>query len=88
MTTPNQVPPYLDPSNPLLATGPSRLDVGTVDLPETGKLGIFTVRTPSTTLTVMLSAEDLRTWAGIMNTTADQLESSLSQVAPEETPGS
>jgi hypothetical protein len=71
MTTP--IPEYIDPNNPILATGPARLDTGTITVPQAGKLGVFTVRTPSTTVTVMLSAEDARSWADLFDEVARDL---------------
>jgi hypothetical protein len=50
-----------DPSNHLLATTPSALSIGVMDL-ETGSHLLFTVRTPSTTMTVALTAKEASSW--------------------------
>lgn len=70
MTTPNVL---VDQGNPLLAHVPAQLDTGTVELPGEGKVGVMTIRTGSTTLTIMLAAEDLKNWAGVLSGLADQL---------------
>lgn len=70
---PQEIPQYLDPHNPLLASGPARLDAGTIELPGVGRLGVLTVRTPSTTVTVMLSAEDVATWTDLLAKVRDDL---------------
>lgn len=57
--------PFLDQNNPLLAGAPARLDTGVLGLPAgAGTAGVVTIRTASTTLTVLMSAADLDTWAG------------------------
>lgn len=68
------IPEYLDPNNPLLATGPARLDTGSLTLPGLGELGVITVRTSSATQTVMLGLDDLHDWRKLI----DQLDDSLS----------
>lgn len=71
MTTPN--PSFLDPNNQLLSGGPARLDVGSMEHPQMGKVGLITIRTSSTTLTVLMNPESLHEWAGILNGLADQM---------------
>lgn len=70
----------VDAGNPLLAQVPARLETGTIDTPG-GKLGILTVRTSSTTLTLMLAEADLRNWADGLTALAGQLGSSLVQAS-------
>lgn len=82
MTTPTNPNALVDPGNALLAHVPARLDTGSVDLPGEGKYGVMTIRTGSTTLTVMLGAEDLRQWGGILTGLADQLTGGLVQASP------
>jgi hypothetical protein len=82
MTVPQQGPPLVDQGNTLLNHVPARMDSGTVDIPGTGKLGVLTIRTGSTTLTIMLSAADLRDWAGIMSGLADQMTGGLVKATP------
>src|SRR5277367_5491873 len=71
MTTPA---PFLDPNNPLAAGGPARLDTGIVDPPGVGRLGVVTVRTPSTTCMVLMDADDIRAWAAELTDLADRVE--------------
>lgn len=76
MTTP-QAPntmPFIDPNNPLCGPGPARLDTGVIQHPTDGKMGIATVRTPSTTLTLVMQPDDLRGWAESLKNLADQIE--------------
>ncbi len=78
MTTPQQSPGQLfDAGNILLAQGPARLDTGSVTTPERTKVGIVTIRTSSTTLTVFVTAADLREWAGVLSGLADQMTGGL-----------
>ena len=74
MTTPRQNPSqFLDAGNPLLSAGPARLDGGVITTPQ-GKLGCLTVRTSSTTTTVLVEADDLRKWAQFISDLADQAD--------------
>jgi phytoene dehydrogenase-like protein len=52
---PQQLPP-VDPGNPLLSPTPTTINAAQVDTP-IGKRLAFTVRTPSTTLTIFLERE-------------------------------
>lgn len=54
-------PPFIDAGNPLLKASPAQLETGTI-----GHLGAVTVRTPTTTLTVLLNAGDVKTWAAVL----------------------
>lgn len=81
MSTPN-TNPLVDPGNGLLSHVPARLDTGTAEIPGTGKMGVMTIRTGSTTLTIMLSAGDLRDWSAILTGLADQLTGGLVQASP------
>ena len=51
---------FTDAGNPLLAGGPSQLDLGLIEGPQ-GKVGVLTVRTSSTTCTVVLDGKELDT---------------------------
>jgi hypothetical protein len=53
-----------DPANPLFGPCLSRLDAGLATAADGTQAGALGIRTPSTTLTVMLSAEKLDTGAG------------------------
>jgi hypothetical protein len=76
MTSPQQpnTLPFIDPNNPLCGPGPARLDTGIVQHPVDGKMGICTVRTASTTLTIIMQPEDLRGWGDSLHALADQME--------------
>lgn len=63
---------FIDPCNPLLGAGPGRLDTGIIGI-EDQKIGIATVRTPSTTVSVNLSAEDADNWADYLKQLATAL---------------
>lgn len=80
MTTPNNMT-FLDPNNPLLSGGPARLDGGIIEHPQTGKTGVLSVRTASTTQTVLIDAASLREWAKFCNDLADQLGGGRLQAA-------
>jgi len=64
---------FTDAGNPLLAPGPSQLDLGTVDSPQ-GKIGIATIRTASTTLTVVLNGPELDKWAELFGQLAKEVK--------------
>lgn len=74
--------PFIDPANELLMQVPARLDTGSVATPDGRKLGVLTIRTGSTTLTVFLGAEDLRTWAQLLTDVAGQLSGKLVPASP------
>jgi hypothetical protein len=75
-------PAAYDAGNPLLAPGPARLDLASADQPGGGKIALVTVRTASATQTVMLSAEDLRVWAGLLTGLADEMTGGLVVATP------
>jgi hypothetical protein len=64
---------FLDQNNPLLGNGPARLDGGTITHPQMGKQGVLSVRTSSTTVTVIMTAESLRAWGKFCNDLADEV---------------
>jgi hypothetical protein len=66
-------PPVIDTGNALLTQTPAQLMTGQIMTP-VGQLGVLTIRTTSTTLTIMLDGKNLKEWAGILN----QLASSMS----------
>lgn len=55
-----------DPANPLLNAAPCRLDTGVISLGNGTRAGALTVRTATTTVTVMLAASELATWAQVI----------------------
>jgi hypothetical protein len=65
---------FLDVNNPLLAAGPARIDTGIIEHPETGRIGVFTLRTSSSTNTALIGADDLRNWADHITALADALD--------------
>jgi hypothetical protein len=69
---PNQMR-FLDINNPLCAGGPARIDSGIIGT-EQGKMGVLTVRTASTTLTVVMNTDDLRNWAEHISNLADAMD--------------
>jgi hypothetical protein len=73
MTQPNNSTQFLDPNNPLASGGPCRLDLGSISYPELGEVGVVTVRTPSTTVTVLLNPAEMRAWADSLDDAATQL---------------
>lgn len=68
-TAPQQVPP-VDPGNPLLAQTPGMLS--TARTPD-GSAVLVTIRTPSTTLTVVLGRNDALNWARTIRNEAQGL---------------
>jgi hypothetical protein len=62
VTTPQQPAPF-DAGNPLLAEVPAQLATALIDTPLGQRLAL-TIRTASTTLTVILGQADAKTWAG------------------------
>lgn len=80
MSTP--APQFIDAANPLLAQVPTRMDSGTIDIPGSGKVAIVTIRTASTTLSVIMSAEELRTWSDILSRLAASMPGGSGIVVP------
>jgi hypothetical protein len=59
-------PAFIDPGNPLLAKVPARLDAGTIDIPGQGRVAVVTIRTASTTVSVVLTGDELGQWSEII----------------------
>ena len=72
---------FLDVNNPLCAGGPARIDSGMIGT-EQGKMGVITFRTSSTTLTVVMNADDCRNWADHINGLADALDGGGTKLVP------
>jgi hypothetical protein len=70
------LPPCVDEANTLLAPGPAALNTG-----RNGALGLFTIRTPTTTLTVQLPKADLLAWAAMLKELGDSMEDGSSLLA-------
>jgi hypothetical protein len=68
-------PQPLDPGNTLFAETPAALTVALMQTKEGQRL-LVTTRTASTTLSVLLSAADAKTWASLLSGTADQMSTS------------
>lgn len=64
MSQPQPIPP-VDPANQLLAETPAQLTTGLIDTPAGQRLAL-TIRTPSTTVTVLLQGADAKTWAAVL----------------------
>lgn len=84
MTTPQQL--LVDVGNARLAQVPVDLHTGTVPTPA-GTVGVATFRTASTTLTVFLSAADLRNWASLLTGLADTVGGALVQASAADVAG-
>lgn len=72
MTTPA---PPVDTGNTLLGETPAQLTTALIQTPAGQRLAL-TIRTPSTTLTVLLGKDDAATWAANIKGTADQMSCS------------
>jgi hypothetical protein len=60
VSTPAGPVPFIDPANQMLAQVPFRWDLGTIDLPgSAGTMAVLTLRTASTTMTVIMGTEDM-----------------------------
>lgn len=67
MTTP--APQPFDPANQLLSETPAQLNIAVMDTPAGQRL-VMTVRTASTTVTVLLQGADAKSWAAQMTRAA------------------
>jgi hypothetical protein len=67
------VPQFIDPNNQLLNGGPARLDTGSITTPDGKKVGVVTIRTSSTTITVLMDAPNLDEWGDIIKNLAKEL---------------
>jgi len=70
---PGALPPLLDAGNALLAQVPVSLVVGSTET-DVGKQGVVTVRTPSTTLTVVLDRPEIELWIQNLTLVRDGLD--------------
>jgi hypothetical protein len=82
MTTPppqldaDGLPPLFDQGNMLLATGIAcQILVGKIPLPDGGEVGLATIRTPTTTLTVSMDKQGAQDWAATFAELARTLQS-------------
>ena len=73
MTTPQPQP--FDAGNPLLGQTPAQMSTTLLETPAGQRLAL-TVRTPSTTCTVLLESADAQSWARALTTAAAQMSSS------------
>ena len=73
MTQPAPAP--YDTANQLFGETPSQLSTALVELPAGQRLAL-TIRTASTTLTVLLSAADAKVWAATVSQGAGSMSSS------------
>ena len=73
--TPDQPQPApVDTGNGLLGETPAQVTTALMQTPHGQRLAL-TIRTASTTLTVLLGAEDARTWGAHITSAADQMSS-------------
>jgi hypothetical protein len=68
-------PPPVDQGNHLLAETPAQIATALLDTPRGQRLAM-TVRTPTTTLTVLLGAADAKTWAALITREAAAMSGS------------
>ncbi len=74
MTTPQPATPF-DQGNPLLGETPAQMTTVLIDTPAGQRLAL-TVRTPSTTVTVLLAGKDAQEWARALTKAADTMSAS------------
>jgi cytosine/adenosine deaminase-related metal-dependent hydrolase len=75
--------PFIDTGNHLLSPVDAALETGTVDEAGGGRLAVITIRTASTTLTVMLDAPTFATWLQVLTGLQDTMGGSLQVISPE-----
>jgi len=80
---PQQGPPPVDPGNGLLAETPAQLSCALIDTPNGQRLAL-TIRTTSTTLTLLMGHADARAWGAQLGDMAGRMSKSGLVVA---TPG-
>ena len=80
MTSPEPLPPF-DAGNTLLGESPAQITTALLDTPAGQRL-VLTVRTPSTTVTVLLNKEDGQSWGRSVLATVNQMSGAGLFVAP------
>lgn len=75
MTDPGP-PSFLDAGNPLLSQVPVRLELGALGPAGGTRTGVLTLRSATTTMTVLLSAGELRSWSASLAAAATALDAS------------
>lgn len=75
MTAPQPDAAPVDVANPLLSEAPAALSTALMQTPQGQRL-VLTIRTASTTLSVLLGAGDAKTWATQIKAIADQMSAS------------
>lgn len=81
--TPQGVP-FIDAGNRLLEPVRADLDTGTVTRPDGTKQAVITVRTASTTLTVMLDAAGFAVWMKVLTELQATMGAGLQVVTPDQ----
>ena len=76
--------PFVDTGNKLLGPVTASLDAGTVTQPDGTKLVVITLRTASTTMTVMLTAGDFATWMKVLDGLKDAAGARIQVVTPDQ----
>lgn len=64
---------FFDENNPLLSQVTARLDTGVITEAGEAPRGALTIRTASTTLTVVLGSYDLAMWSEIIGALSDEV---------------
>lgn len=77
---PASPPSFIDHNNPLLAKVPYTLETGVIAVPGAPQMAVWTIRSPDTTLVIMLTAEEQAAWAEAV--AAIRLSKSGLQVVP------
>lgn len=63
--------PLTDPGNDLIAISPATLTTGKITLPDGRTMIVATIRTPTTTLTMLLNKGDCKSWGQTLTEEAD-----------------
>jgi hypothetical protein len=82
--TPQQGIPLFDAGNRLLAPVAANLDAGTVTRPDGARLVVLTVRTASTTVTVMLDEPEFAAWMKVLTGLQASVGSGIQVVTPDQ----
>jgi hypothetical protein len=76
--------PFIDTGNPLLSPVRANLDTGTVTQPDGTKMAVLTIRTASTTMTVMLTAAEFAAWTEMLTGLQAELGSPIRLATPDQ----
>lgn len=79
--------PLADPTNTLLAAQQCGLTMGRIHAEDGTELAVMTIRTPSTTLTVMLPYEDAAAWLRTFRDTVNRMDKPVTTVPANQRQG-